>query len=108
MREDPDDHGGLFDGGDDFQAPATVRAMLDFEDPFEQTRPTHARRRAMGVPGCMCAGIVRPRNDRGAQSGIGRKHPMEANQMQARPQHQWARRCMNCNGDITIWVVPSR
>jgi hypothetical protein len=29
MREDPDDHGGLFDGGDDLKGAATIRAMLD-------------------------------------------------------------------------------
>ena len=31
MREDPDDHGGLFDGGDDLQLAATVRTMLNID-----------------------------------------------------------------------------
>ena len=31
MREDPDNHGRLFDGGDDLQLAAAVRAMLDVE-----------------------------------------------------------------------------
>ncbi len=85
MRENPDDHSEPFDGGNDLQASATVRAMLDIdvEDPFEQTRPTHARRRTMRVPGCICVGIGivrRPRHDCGTQIGIGREHPMEADQ----------------------------
>ena len=42
MREDPDNHGGLFDGGNDLQGAATIRAMLDVnvEDALEQPRPT--------------------------------------------------------------------
>ena len=90
MRENPDDHGQIFDGGDEFQASATMWAVfdVDIEHALEQLRPTHARRRAMGVPGCMCVGLVRPRNDRGAQSGIGREHPMKVDQKQARPRHQ--------------------
>ena len=53
MREDPDNHGGLFDGGDNRQVAATMRAMFDIdrENAFEQARPTHARRCVVCVLG---------------------------------------------------------
>jgi len=51
MGEDPEDHWRIFDGGDDLQCAATVRAVfdVDIEDPFEQPGPTHARRRILRV-----------------------------------------------------------
>ena len=49
MAEDLDDHRRIFDGGDDLQSAAAVRAVfdVDVEDPFEQPGPAHARRRAL-------------------------------------------------------------
>jgi hypothetical protein len=51
MGEDPEDHWRIFDGGDDLQGAAAVRAVVDvdIEDPFEQPGPTHARRRTLRV-----------------------------------------------------------
>jgi hypothetical protein len=45
MGEDFDNHRRIFDGGDDLQAAAAVRAVfdVDVEDPFEQPVPTPAR-----------------------------------------------------------------
>ena len=42
---------GGFDGGDDLQGTATLRAVfnVDIEDAFEQVRPTHARGNAIRV-----------------------------------------------------------
>ncbi len=90
MREDAYDDSRIFDRGDDLHAPATVRAVfdVDVEDPLEQTRLTQARRRARRVFYSMISCTVCTRNDRGAQPGIGREYPMEADQMQARPRHQ--------------------
>ena len=51
MSENPGNHGGLFDGGDDFQGAATVGAVfeVDIEDPFEEPGPAQAGRgRVMG------------------------------------------------------------
>jgi hypothetical protein len=47
MAEDLVDHRRIFDGGDDLQGAAAVRAVfhIDIEDPFEQARPTDAGRR---------------------------------------------------------------
>jgi len=41
MSEDLGDHGGVFDGGDDFQCVAAVRAFFstDIEHRFEQPGP---------------------------------------------------------------------
>ena len=51
MAEDFDNHRRIFDRGDDLQGAAAVGAVLhvDIEDPFEQSRPAHARRRALRV-----------------------------------------------------------
>jgi hypothetical protein len=50
MGEDSHNHRGIFDGGDHLQGAATVRAVFDIEDPFEQlTRLMRA-----GAP-CACA-----------------------------------------------------
>lgn len=40
MGEDPGDYGGFFNGGDDLQGAATIRAAfdIDVEDPLEQAR----------------------------------------------------------------------
>ena len=51
MSEDLGDHVGVFDGGDDLQRAAAVRAVLniDIEHPFEQPSPADAGwRRGMG------------------------------------------------------------
>ncbi len=47
MSEDVGDHGGVFNGGDDFQRAAAVRAFfnIDIEHPFEQPGPADAGRR---------------------------------------------------------------
>ena len=46
MSKDSYNHRRIFDGGDDLQAAAAVRAVfdVDVEDPFEQPGPTQARR----------------------------------------------------------------
>ena len=51
MAEDFDNHRRIFDRSDDLQSAAAVRAVFDVnvEDPFEQSGPTHARRRALRV-----------------------------------------------------------
>ena len=53
MREDLDYHRRLFDGGDDLQLAATLRAAfdVDVEHALEQARPAHARRCFMRVAG---------------------------------------------------------
>ena len=50
MAEDLDHNRRIFDGGDDLQAAAAVRAVLhvDIEDPFEQPGPAHARGVSVG------------------------------------------------------------
>ncbi len=74
VREDADDDSRIFDGGDDLQAPATVRAVFDVDvkDPFEQTRPTQARQHARRVFCSMIACTVRPRHDRSTRQLNGR------------------------------------
>ena len=70
-----------------------ARAAVDtvIEDPFEQTRPPHARRGAMRViggvlvPACI---VLWTRHDHRAQRRVGREHAVEANQMQARTRDQ--------------------
>ena len=54
MGEDFDNHRRIFDGGDDLQAAAAVRAVVDVEDPFEQSGPTHARRRTLRLRVIAC------------------------------------------------------
>jgi len=91
VREDLYDHRRLLDGGDDLQVAATLRAVfeVDIEQALEKTRPAHARRRAVRVFDCGHAGLLRwARHDRRTQPGIGRQHPVIAEQMQARPRHQ--------------------
>jgi hypothetical protein len=65
VREDPCDPSRIFDGGDDLQARATVRAVFDIDvkDPLEQTRPTQACRRAGRVLCGMIACTVRPMSE---------------------------------------------
>ena len=70
MREDPDNHRQLFDGGDDLKLAATLRAVfeVDSENAPEQARPAHARRCFMRVVACIIAGFLRrTRHDRRAQ-----------------------------------------
>ena len=54
-REDPNNHRGLFDDGDNLQVAATLGAVLevDIEHALEQTRPAHARRRAVLMVACI-------------------------------------------------------
>ena len=78
MREYPDNHRGLFDRGDDLQVGATLRAVfeVDIEHALEQTRPAHARRRAVLMAVCIIAGFLRwARHDRGTQPGVGASTP---------------------------------
>ena len=44
MRDDPDDHGGLLDGGNNLQVAATMRALFDInvENALEQARSARA------------------------------------------------------------------
>ena len=82
MAEDLDDHRRVFDGSDDLQSAAAVRAVLhvDIEDPFEQPGPAQARRFSLGdVIGRGLGGTLwRSGNDFTAQLGVGRQHAMEA------------------------------
>ena len=74
MREYPDDYRRLFDGGDNLEVAATLRAVfeVDIEHALEQPRPVHARRCFMRVVGRIIAGFLRwARHDRGAQPGMG-------------------------------------
>lgn len=90
VREDPDNHGRLFDGGDDLQPTAAVRAMLnvEVEDAFQQTRPAHARRSLPVRLGGLSGLLDPPRHDRRTQSGMRGEHPVEADQVQPRARHQ--------------------
>ena len=67
MREYPDNHGGLFDGGDNLQGAATLRAVFDIdrENAFEQARPVHARRCVCVLLGVFTWLVRRTRHDRG-------------------------------------------
>ena len=81
MREYPDNHRRLFDGGDDLQGAATLRSVFDVdsENALEQTRPAHARRCFIRVVNCISARFLRrARHDRGAQPGIGCQHTAAA------------------------------
>ena len=83
MAEDLDDHRRVFDGGDDLQSAAAVRAVLhvDIEDPFEQPGPAQARCFSLGtgVIGRGLGGTLwRSGNDFTAQLGVGCQHSMEA------------------------------
>jgi len=51
MGEDPEDHWRIFDGGDDLQGAAAVRAVVDVDtvDPVEQPGPPHAGQRTLRV-----------------------------------------------------------
>ena len=76
MREYPDNHRRLFDGGDDLQGAATLRAVfdVDIEHALEQARPALARRRFMRVVGRISARFLRcARHNRGAQPRVGRQ-----------------------------------
>ena len=70
MAEDFDNHRRILNGGDDLQAAAAVGAVfnVDVEDPFEQSGPTHARRRALRVSvlaGCLGGTLWRSGRDTG-------------------------------------------
>ena len=100
MREDLGDHRRIFNACPElvegaamiFRAPPQFGQCSRPEDrrqrksgcqtALEQARPTHARRGAMGVMGCVLAGILQwTRNDSRAQLRIGREHAVKANQM---------------------------
>ena len=76
MREYPDNHRRLLDGGDDLELAATQRAVFEIvvEHALEQARPAHACRRFMRVVSCIIARFLqRARHDRGAQPRVGRQ-----------------------------------
>ena len=78
MGEDFDNHRRIFDGGDDLQAAAAVRAVfdVDVEDPFEQPGPTQARRRVIACGrGCL---LWRTGDDFTTQLCVRREHAIEA------------------------------
>ena len=114
MREDLGNERGIDDGGDDLQATPAARAVfdIDIEHALEQARPTHARRRALGVRviECVLGCLLRwTRNDRRPQRSVGCEHAMEANQMQprTRPQcrlalHELQRRHHNMGGAVAV------
>jgi len=79
MAEDFDNQRRIFDGGDDLQGAAAIRAVLhvDVEDPFEQPGPAHARGVSLGrgVIGRGRGGtLCRSGNDLTAQLRVGRQH----------------------------------
>ena len=57
MAEDFDNYRRIFDCGDDLQAAAAVRVVLDvdIEDSFEPSGPTHVRRRTLRLRVSACA-----------------------------------------------------
>ena len=62
---------------------------VDIDHAPKQACPAHARRRAVRVLVSGLAGIQRwARHDRGTQPGIGREHPVKADQVQTRARHQ--------------------
>ena len=70
MREYPDNHRRLFDGGDDLQGAATLRAVFDVdsENALEQTRPAHTCRCFIRVVSRIIARFLRcARHNRGAE-----------------------------------------
>ncbi|MDB5904193.1 MAG: hypothetical protein JWM26_3071 [Betaproteobacteria bacterium] len=80
MREDSDNHRRLFDGGDNLEVAATLRAVfeVDIEHALEQPRPVHARRCFMCGVGRVIAGFLRwARHDRGTQPGMGCEHAVK-------------------------------
>ncbi len=81
MSEDLGDHGGVFDGGDDLQRAAGVRALfnIDIEHPFEQPCPADAEWRPVvgwvAVNLCGVIGIDRDvGDDRETVLGVRREH----------------------------------
>ena len=82
MAEDLVDHRRIFNRGDDLQDAAAVGAVfnVDVEDPFEQSGPTHARRRALRLRviacglGCL---LYWTGNDFTPQFRVGRQHAMD-------------------------------
>ena len=81
VREDPDNHRGFLDGGDDLECAPALRAVfqVDVEHAFEQLRPTHPRRVAVRVLVHRCAVLLRGlRDDRRTQFGVRGEHPVEA------------------------------
>ena len=91
MREDLDDHRWLFDGGDDLQVAATLRAVFEIDG---ETRSS--RRAQLMRAGASCAWwaasspgfAAMPGTIACMQPDIGRQHTVEADQMQARSRHQ--------------------
>ena len=62
---------------------------IELEHALEQARPAHARPHAVRVFARGFAGFLRRAwHDRGTQPGIGREHPVETDQVQARARHQ--------------------
>ena len=91
VREDPEDHRRRFDGSDDPERAATLRAVfeVDTEHALEQARPTHASWHTVRVFDRGLAGIAWwTRHDRGTQPGIGCQCPVKADQLQAWSRHQ--------------------
>ena len=90
MREDLDNHGGLFVRGDDLQVAATLRAVfeVDIEHALERLCPAHSRRRAVrGFVRRLVCILRRALYDRGTQPGVERHHSVKTDQMQARTRH---------------------
>ena len=87
MREDPDNHGRVFDGGDDLQLAAAVRAnaRCRCRGRISVNAPTHARRCLQGLVGGP-TGFAG--HDRCTQPRMGCQHPVEADEVQPRARHQ--------------------
>ena len=95
MGEDLGNHRRVFNGGDDCQGPATVRAVfdVDIEYPFESSSPVHAPSRAvMRGPVRIFSGVLinerSARRDQGTDPGVGRERAVEPNEVESGPWHQ--------------------
>ena len=111
MREDPDDHRQLLDGGDDLHVAATLRAVFEVqvEHALEQARPAYARRHAVRVVGRIIAGFLRWAGTIAARNpALGASTPWKRIRCRRGRGTSAARRCMNSRGDITMCVVPLR
>jgi len=96
MREDLINDAGLFDGGDDSDGAAAVRAGfdVDFEYAPEPLRPCHRRPALggrlglLGVAGLTAGRFGSARGELVAMAAVGREDSMESGQVDAGLGHQ--------------------
>ncbi len=95
MGEDFDNHGGIFDGGDERDRAATVGTdcHVDREDAFEQLGPAQAGLRGGrgGLAVRLCGGrhlVGLAGYNLGSEGRVGRENAMKANEMEPRPRDE--------------------